>query len=180
MSLLYPIVRQQELNGAQRHCIESEDGSCRFLLGEHQSQNVLLFIGINPSTASITIDDPTIRRVRRFASDLGYSGWAIANLYPLRATEPSDLPAQANPDAIEVNRQVLSYFVTESRVADVVFCWGTNVTTRAYLAHERDRLAKLFTEMGVKLYSLGPLSKNGHPKHPLYLSADTKLQLLQG
>ena len=34
----------------------------------------VMFIGLNPSTADESVDDPTIRRCKRFAADWGYGG----------------------------------------------------------------------------------------------------------
>lgn len=41
--------------------------------------NQVMFIGLNPSTADETEDDPTIRRCIRFAKDWGYSGLLMMN-----------------------------------------------------------------------------------------------------
>lgn len=51
-----------------------------------------MFVGLNPSTADETDDDPTIRRCVRFASDWQYGGLIMANLFAYRATSPRDLP----------------------------------------------------------------------------------------
>ena len=42
---------------------------------------LILFIGLNPSTADETKNDPTIRRCINFAKDWGYGGVMIANLF---------------------------------------------------------------------------------------------------
>jgi hypothetical protein len=53
----------------------------------------VMFVGLNPSTADETVDDPTIRRCIRFARDWGYDGLIMANLYAWRAPKPRDLYA---------------------------------------------------------------------------------------
>lgn len=49
-----------------------------------------LFIGLNPSTADETANDPTITRCINFAKDWGYGGIYMANLFAYRATDPSE------------------------------------------------------------------------------------------
>jgi len=45
------------------------------------AKGLVNFIGLNPSTADERIDDMTIRRCMRFASDWGYGGLLMTNLF---------------------------------------------------------------------------------------------------
>ncbi len=45
-------------------------------------------LGLNPSTADETEDDPTIRRCINFAKTWGYGGLCMTNLFAYRATQP--------------------------------------------------------------------------------------------
>ena len=69
----------------------------RYILGQRGFRNMLVF-GANPSTASPGDEnlDPTIRKVRMLCERAGYDGWIMANLYPLRSTNPKDLPGEAD------------------------------------------------------------------------------------
>ena len=55
---------------------------------------LILFIGLNPSTADETKNDPTIRRCINFAKDWGYGGVMIANLFAFRSTSPEIMKQQ--------------------------------------------------------------------------------------
>jgi len=55
--------------------------------------NQVMFVGLNPSTADETEDDPTIRRCIRFAKDWGCGSLLMLNAYAWRATKPRDLHA---------------------------------------------------------------------------------------
>ena len=61
-----------------------------------------LFIGLNPSTADHTKDDPTVRRCKQFALDWGYGGFHIVNLFGYRATKPTDMIKQADPVGLKM------------------------------------------------------------------------------
>jgi hypothetical protein len=57
----------------------------------------VMFIGLNPSTADETEDDPTIRRCIRFAKDWGYGGILMMNAYAYRSTAPRGLKQVTDP-----------------------------------------------------------------------------------
>jgi hypothetical protein len=54
----------------------SADGVYRYSLWRirEPTQPLVMFLGLNPSTADATTDDHTIRRCLRFSSDWGYGG----------------------------------------------------------------------------------------------------------
>ena len=52
---------------------------------------VCMFIGLNPSTADETVDDPTIRRCINFAKEWGYGQLVMTNLFAFRATKPAEM-----------------------------------------------------------------------------------------
>ncbi len=80
------------------------------------------FVGLNPSTADATTDDPTLRRLMGFAKQWGFGGLVLVNLYALRATDPKTLwqvDDPMGPRADEWIRKALK------PVDEVVVCWGT-------------------------------------------------------
>jgi hypothetical protein len=50
-----------------------------------------MFIGLNPSTADETNNDPTIRRCIGFAQTWGYGAVCVTNLFAYRATQLNKL-----------------------------------------------------------------------------------------
>ena len=129
----------------------------------------VLFCALNPSTATATQDDPTVRRMIHFAKRLGASEMRLVNLYALRSTEPSKLWRVRDPvgpdNDLYISRQAL--------LADVIIAaWGA-----ATLAQRRaDAVLAILRRHG-DVYRLGPTSLLGHPRHPLYLRADTPLEI---
>lgn len=142
----------------------SECGSYRYCLRREWDTTLpaVLFVGLNPSTATATIDDPTIRRCVRFAKDWGFGSLVMANLFAYRATDPAVLCSVVDPIGPK-NDWWLSFL--RSRVELVIAAWGTN---GGLLCRDAKVISKL-----PNLHCLG-LTKSGHPRHPLYLPAATE------
>ena len=81
----------------------SPDRRYRYLLTRRVglTDDAVTFVMLNPSTADEIQDDPTIRRCIAFANRWGF-GWPhVANLSPLRATDPKVLlGAGLEPDKV--------------------------------------------------------------------------------
>lgn len=119
---------------------------------------MVAFIGLNPSTADETQDDPTIRRCIGFAKAWGYGSLCMLNLFAFRATDPKEMLAADDPvgpdNDFTIQRMSLR--------VDCVAAWGTHGTHRG-----RDKAVRGMVE---NLHYLR-LTKDGHPAHPLYLPA---------
>lgn len=126
----------------------------------------VLFVMLNPSTADADKDDPTIRRCVDFTHRWGYRKLYVGNLFALRSTDPSTLWTTEDPVGPD-NVSALRYMADQC--AAVVCAWGNHGAWHLTGAWMRHRLSKYL------LFHLG-LCKNGEPKHPLYLRADTKAQ----
>lgn len=124
-------------------------------------KGVVTFIGLNPSTADENIDDPTIKRCINFAKSWGYGGIYMVNLFAFRATDPKVMKATDYPVGSD-NDKWIKQLIDESEIA--VAAWGNH---GKHL--RRDRTVKKL--IGSKLHCLEK-SKDGNPKHPLYLKKD--------
>jgi hypothetical protein len=128
----------------------------------HEYLNV---IGLNPSTADETRDDPTIRRCIDFAQRFGFGALCMTNLFAYRATRPRELLAARDP----VGRDNNEHIVRAAHGAGMVLCgWGQSVPI---IRQRADFVTVLLQNMGVKLRCLH-MNKDGSPQHPLYISAD--------
>ena len=125
------------------------------------------FVGLNPSTADETEDDPTIRRCIGFAKAWGFGGLVMLNIFALRSTDPKGLRAVSDPVG-PLNDEALNR--VSGVVGRTVCCWGTHGKLR-----DRGSLVRWHLKHAAKrsLFHLG-LSKGGFPKHPLYLKANTE------
>lgn len=122
----------------------------------------LCIVGLNPSTADATIDDPTIRRCIDFARRWKFGSIAMANLFAFRSTSPEALRASENPVG-PANDRWIARLVEES--GGVLAAWGNG---GSLMGRDRVVRAKL-----PKLLSLG-FTKSGQPRHPLYVAAATQ------
>ncbi len=132
---------------------------------------LLPFIMLNPSDADADIDDPTVRRCMGFGRYLGFGGIAICNLFAFRSPKPEVLRAAKDPYG-PLNDDALARIFQDakSEYVGVVAAWGAG-------CHDPDtakRLCITAKGFGVPLYCLG-MTKDGHPRHPLYVKGDQKL-----
>lgn len=62
---------------------------------------VVMFIGLNPSTADEVNNDPTVRRCINYAKQWGYTGMYMTNIFAYRATDPNVMKAHPEPVGAE-------------------------------------------------------------------------------
>ncbi len=124
----------------------------------------LIFVMLNPSTADSMKDDPTIKKLIKFARGWGFGGIIVRNLFAFRATDPKELLTAADPVGPK-NDMFLKTIYPRCVVA-----WGTNGT----LLNRDKTVLKMLRKKGVELLCMGK-SKDGHPLHPLFLKGDTQL-----
>ncbi|OAB58822.1 hypothetical protein AY599_20105 [Leptolyngbya valderiana BDU 20041] len=123
----------------------------------------VMMIGLNPSTADASRNDPTIRRCIGFARAWGAGGLVMANLFAFRATYPADLKQAADP----VGPRNDWWIRRMARLCPtIVAVWGNDGAFRSRSAVLRKRLAGRLQVIR--------LNRSGEPAHPLYLPADLK------
>lgn len=121
----------------------------------------VMFIGLNPSTADETADDPTLRRTMDFARRWGFGGVGNGNLFAWRATDPRAMMAAADPVGPD-NDRWLRRLAADAGL--VVAAWGNHGVFQGRSAAVRDLLPVLHCLK---------LNASGEPAHPLYQRADT-------
>jgi hypothetical protein len=126
------------------------------------------FIMLNPSRADEVRNDPTISRCLGFASAWGFGSLEVVNLFAYCTSSPAELRRASDPIG-EENDQYLMQATTNAHTT--VLAWGTYGTMFSRNRQVLDLLLSQ-TQMG-GLYCLG-LTKDGHPRHPLYLKKGTR------
>lgn len=134
-----------------------------------QNRKSCMFIGLNPSTADETADDPTIRRCIRFARDWGCGALYMLNLFGYRATDPKVMMRAGDPIGAGNDAAIVQY---AERCSMIVAAWGIH----GHLAGRDDHVRRLLRQNEFELRCLGK-TKDGFPKHPLYVPASTLPQV---
>lgn len=154
-------------DGIRRWADFSPCRTWRYILGRAWDADLprLLFILLNPSTADELHDDPTNRRGIGFARRWGYGSVVFVNLFAYRSPHPRIMKASRSPIGPWNDDCILA----EAEEADKIVCgWGTHGAHRRRHQH----VVKLLKDFD--LYCLGT-TKQGYPKHPLYLPNDQNL-----
>lgn len=114
----------------------------------------VVFIGLNPSTADESQDDPTIRRCIGYAQAWGYPALLMLNLFAFRATNPKDMMIAKDPVGPENDRHLLKECLGRMTIA----AWGKDGS-------------HLGRSASIAIHGLHCLKLNhdGSPAHPLYL-----------
>lgn len=172
MDTLFPIddVRDAHLTGADL----SPDGVYRYTLTRvwNVALPLAMFVMLNPSTATATESDPTIRRCISFAKREGCGGIIVINLYALRSTDPKNLASHTDPVGPENAKYVQAALARNPAV--VIAAWGAHPYAKQQAHAMATGLAAQLDQQGMRLKCLG-VTKEGHPRHPLYLGKNTPL-----
>ena len=152
----------------QSGALISECGTYRYLLWRKWGgslDSVLSFVMLNPSTADALKDDPTIRRCIALAKRERLGGIQVVNLFAYRSTDPAVLGRVPDPVGPS-NDHFIREQVFPGRV--IVVAWGS-VRFQGRIG----QVMGMLREHG-RAYCLGT-TKNGSPRHPLYLPSSTPL-----
>lgn len=144
----------------------SEDLMHRYTLWRRWgSGGMLNFIGLNPSTATAEISDPTVTRMINRAKAMGFGGLFVTNIFALRSTDPKGLLGVTDPIGPRNDEAIREI----AKVSEMVICgWGSAsklVAQRA--AHVRSSLVGW--GLHERVYALKVSDRTGMPWHPLYL-----------
>jgi hypothetical protein len=145
----------------------------RYILGE-SGKNIVACIGINPSTAEPNSLDQTLKKVKSIAVFNGFDGWIMYNVYPQRATDPSELDAQMNNKKRIINNGIIRQSIKHLGINTIWIAYGDLIEKRNYLPY---CLADLLMKLGdLKLHwkIINNTTKKGHPRHPLYQKMESE------
>ncbi len=148
----------------------SECGRYRQLLTRTypEGEGTVLWIGMNPSTAAAEVDDPTVRRESDFSRAWGFRRFVKANVMDFRATKPKDLLDPAVEPCSPANLPAIRAAAAEADL--VMLAYGA--LHKKLRRYGEETVAALRAD-GRKLFCLA-LTKDGAPRHPLYLRKDLK------
>ena len=147
----------------------------RYILGT-RGTNPLICVGINPSTAKPDALDNTLKSVQRIADGNGFDSFLMFNVYAQRATRPDDMEKVCNLRLHEENMKAFRHLLSIGERPAVWAAWGAIIEKRRYLPECVADMLAISREYDAQWFCAGPISKKGHPHHPLYLRKDEKLK----
>lgn len=127
------------------------------------------FVMLNPSTADGNVDDPTIRKCVGFAKRWGFGGLRVCNLFTFRATKPGELyKATAELNHVSADDELRDLV---EQCEQIVVGWGAHGAKWPERVTQIQRI--LLTPLEGrsrprKVVHLG-LTREGHPRHPLFV-----------
>lgn len=153
--------------------IISDCGAYRYRLERHglSGAGAVAWIMVNPSTADASENDATIRRVIGFTERLGGGFAVVGNKFAYRATDIRALRSATDPKGPENDAHLEQIMLAAPLV---IAAWGPLAKLPENLRRRWRTVAAMADRLGVTLHCLGT-AKDGQPRHPLMLAADTPL-----
>lgn len=127
----------------------------------HTKSEFVQFVGLNPSTADETQDDPTVRRCIGYAKSWGYGAMCMTNLFAWRETDPFKMMQVASPVGPD-NDKWIGEVAREAGL--VIAAWGTKGRFRGLCDERQKEVLALIRNVHCLR-----ITKDGFPEHPLYL-----------
>jgi hypothetical protein len=121
---------------------------------------LLLYVLLNPSHADADANDRTVAKLIQFTKNGGYGGFYLGNIHSYITSNPKKLIHHLIPDE---KANIGHLKAMKSKCEKVVFGWGNAAEIPHWIKPIIDRP-----------YCFG-INHNGSPKHPLYLSYQTRL-----
>jgi hypothetical protein len=139
--------------------IFSDDRKYRYALWRiwNPKLDLLMLIGLNPSTANEISNDPTITRGIVRANQNKFGGFLMANLYGYVSTDPNALLKEG-----DFVGEFTDYYLNKMiNLSSIQLCgWGSFKPVKYR--------APFVLGMTKNPYCLG-INADGNPKHPLYI-----------
>src|SRR5699024_3303718 len=142
----------------KKSAVFSDSGQYRYELRRiwDDAKPLVLFIGLNPSTADAKTEDNTSRVCINYAKRWGFGGLLLGNLFAYRSTDRSVLYRVDDPVGPENDVWLKNL---EAEAKQVICAWGAPGHYR-----HRDKAVLGFLHDPHCLVRL----KSGHPGHTLY------------
>jgi len=128
---------------------------------------MMMFVGLNSSTANVYRDDPTVVRMCGFAKGFGFGGLWVGNLRSNVSPRPEELlygPVDLPGGPLDQALKMMS-----AQAGKRVVGWGN------WGARLPDRKKIVLEILGKPVYCLA-VTQTGEPGHPLYLHSHTELK----
>ena len=125
----------------------------------------VLWVMLNPGTGETEgRRRNTFERCKKWSKEQGYGGLVFGNVFSLRSKSAKDLLRLPYADDDGLNGVALSFLSDFAK--DIIVAWGNHGAKSKLPVSLREWLS------GAKCFGF---TKNGQPRHPLYVAASTPL-----
>ncbi|PRY15031.1 uncharacterized protein DUF1643 [Pontibacter ummariensis] len=152
----------------------NSDNTLRFVLGK-KGVKPLVAVGLNPST---TDHNMTVSKVAGFAQRNGYDSFIMLNLYPQRSTSPNGMDLMLNSEHHAANLKAIVECLQQYKQVDLLAAWGEPIKARRFLVTCLSEINASVSDLNVKWWQIGRMTKSGHPRHPSRASYSAGMQNL--
>ena len=170
------VERYGEFDGTCSRAVFSSCGKHRFLLSRKWNRHagIILFVMLNPSSATETRNDPTIGRCHSFAMALNggrRGGYEICNLFSFVTHDRKQLASAIERNRSRENDRHLADAC--GRAARLICAWGGSGAEDHVRKRAEEAIKVIRSSFSGPLECLA-INRNGTPRHPLYLPANTR------
>ncbi|WP_369038149.1 DUF1643 domain-containing protein [Roseovarius tolerans] len=155
--------------GVRGSAVFSECGNYRPYLSRRWDEgNMVMWLCMNPSSATNLVDDATSKKLTRHSRRLGYGGMFLLNVMDYRETDPLQIPADA-----ECSDRNLGYIIRCAALSHtVVLAYGGLMGRRRW----RNIAAAAVEACGDIQLRCVLRNANGSPRHPRGFPSQFQLQ----
>ena len=141
-----------------------EQEKFRYALGKNckSCEEMVICIGLNPSTATDKIPDRTFNKIRKIVEHNEYDDFVILNICPQRSSNPKNV--KYNEDDATKNCKIIQKYLDKYPKAPIWCAWGNNI----YLEELEKYRAKVEEMISTRECFCTSVNKTGEPKHPLF------------
>lgn len=163
---------------------KDDNDTQRFLLEQKPSNGgeQLIIFGINPSTATPKIDDPTMRKVKSFVENNSlagkkFDGFLMFNVCAQRSTAPKNLTR--NDNLHKMNLDKIRTHLNGRKNIHIWLAFGDNIGgENSWLFQYFKEIVEILkqhnpTYIRLSEFTKESLTSEGNPRHPLYVPDGT-------
>ena len=151
-----------------------------------KNERIMIFVGLNPSKASFSLNDQTLKRLISSCYSWGYGSLIVINLFARVSSSPSLIRKCSDPIGERNDKEL--YLRTsqwsKNPLCDLWLGWGNHGDWKSRNIDVINLVKKNAIDRNFQYpFARGPLAlgltKRGHPLHPLYISHKDGLKPFQ-
>jgi len=112
--------------------IPEEDSDMQFLLAS-KGKKSLLFVGLNPPESDSADPGSSLHYIPQVAEDMGYDGWVLVNLFPVREARVFNMDPVQLEALIRYNIHLIKLILESKQfeIKDVLLAWGNGIESKS-------------------------------------------------